>query len=299
MKSPVFSIGDKVKIKPHRIGKCNQYCGYFAEEMEIFVDAEMVIKELKLAITGNYYNLKDNTYNWSPCMLEKVEENICKHCGGDVGIRNPSGYCDHLCYPENCDICSGKKVEGQKGIEKLHLTKTDFVDAEELWLGSNVDLVKTINKLIEQGEKLTADIVEIKKEMETDGESFYCALCKEEISTQTRDEHTSSVHLPKKECPKSPTGKHEWGVNTCMYCDESFFAPEPKKEVEGEWGSAAGGPGSLGAGGKSIADEVTHDRVVEEEPKKVKCNHTSKHGRHFIKDEEDFNFCPMCGESFL
>jgi hypothetical protein len=29
----------------------------------------------------------------------------CKHCGGNLEIRNPTGNCDHLYYPENCEIC--------------------------------------------------------------------------------------------------------------------------------------------------------------------------------------------------
>ena len=29
----------------------------------------------------------------------------CNHCGMDIEIRNPSGYCDHLHYPESCKIC--------------------------------------------------------------------------------------------------------------------------------------------------------------------------------------------------
>lgn len=31
--------------------------------------------------------------------------NICSHCKGDIAVRNPSGYCDHLYYPENCKTC--------------------------------------------------------------------------------------------------------------------------------------------------------------------------------------------------
>lgn len=31
--------------------------------------------------------------------------NICPHCEMDINIRNPSGYCDHLHYPEYCSIC--------------------------------------------------------------------------------------------------------------------------------------------------------------------------------------------------
>lgn len=25
----------------------------------------------------------------------------------DILIRNPSGFCDHLYYPDNCKICKG------------------------------------------------------------------------------------------------------------------------------------------------------------------------------------------------
>lgn len=34
--------------------------------------------------------------NW-----EIYEEHPCKYCGGDTRIRNPTGKCDHLHYPEN------------------------------------------------------------------------------------------------------------------------------------------------------------------------------------------------------
>lgn len=36
---------------------------------------------------------------------------VCLHCGGDIRIRNPKGYCDHLYYPENCNICQSLKNE--------------------------------------------------------------------------------------------------------------------------------------------------------------------------------------------
>lgn len=29
----------------------------------------------------------------------------CKHCQGDLKIRNPKGFCDHLYYPDYCQIC--------------------------------------------------------------------------------------------------------------------------------------------------------------------------------------------------
>ena len=36
---------------------------------------------------------------------EMLPEHKCPHCEMDKRIRNPSGYCDHLYYPEHCDIC--------------------------------------------------------------------------------------------------------------------------------------------------------------------------------------------------
>jgi len=37
---------------------------------------------------------------------------ICPHCNYSRKIRNPSGYCDHLKWPENCDYC--KTMERNK-----------------------------------------------------------------------------------------------------------------------------------------------------------------------------------------
>ena len=31
---------------------------------------------------------------------------LCKHCGADKAIRNPSGYCDHLYFPDRCEECT-------------------------------------------------------------------------------------------------------------------------------------------------------------------------------------------------
>ena len=40
------------------------------------------------------------------------EEKICPHCQMPIAIRNPSGFCDHLHYPENCEIC--QKIEQEE-----------------------------------------------------------------------------------------------------------------------------------------------------------------------------------------
>lgn len=34
-----------------------------------------------------------------------IEILTCLHCLGEVALRNPAGNCDHLYYPENCQVC--------------------------------------------------------------------------------------------------------------------------------------------------------------------------------------------------
>jgi hypothetical protein len=33
------------------------------------------------------------------------KELVCVHCRGLISARNPKGFCDHLYYPDNCDVC--------------------------------------------------------------------------------------------------------------------------------------------------------------------------------------------------
>jgi len=46
--------------------------------------------------------------------MNKTFDDICKHCGEKLSIRNPKGYCDHLYYPENCKICQKIKKQQKK-----------------------------------------------------------------------------------------------------------------------------------------------------------------------------------------
>ncbi len=41
--------------------------------------------------------------------LVKTLDSLCLRCGGSTVIRNPSGYCDHLDYPQQCDVCAGPR----------------------------------------------------------------------------------------------------------------------------------------------------------------------------------------------
>jgi hypothetical protein len=50
-------------------------------------------------------------------MTNKVGKELCEYCGMDTAIRNPSGNCDHLYYPENVNKeFTREKVGKEKGL---------------------------------------------------------------------------------------------------------------------------------------------------------------------------------------
>jgi hypothetical protein len=62
----------------------------------------------------------------------------CNHCGGDIAIRNPKGFCDHLYYPENCKVCSKPKTTESKKQEGVWCEHTRHESHWfEGWLVSN------------------------------------------------------------------------------------------------------------------------------------------------------------------
>lgn len=74
-------------------------------------------KEDKLQPNRNLRTrLSDNQIGSGNCASSESLKKLCKHCGMDLKIRNPSGFCDHLYYPENCSICE-KRVEGESEKE--------------------------------------------------------------------------------------------------------------------------------------------------------------------------------------
>ena len=48
----------------------------------------------------------------------------CKHCGYDTHIRNPSGYCDHLYYPEYCNVCRKNYITASDKLVPIKGTGT-------------------------------------------------------------------------------------------------------------------------------------------------------------------------------
>lgn len=51
----------------------------------------------------------------------KPSERKCVHCKMGILVRNPSGFCDHLFYPENCKVCTAREMKsmGRKKNSKV------------------------------------------------------------------------------------------------------------------------------------------------------------------------------------
>lgn len=57
-------------------------------------------------------------------MMSKREK--CKHCKMPIAIRNLSGFCDHLHYPEYCDICNGKTPPAKEERWEKRITEANW-----------------------------------------------------------------------------------------------------------------------------------------------------------------------------
>ncbi len=58
---------------------------------------------------------------------------ICNHCNEPVKIRNPSGYCDHLYFPENCKTCnSGERMEVDWSKSHNGVYRTPFLAVQNI-----------------------------------------------------------------------------------------------------------------------------------------------------------------------
>jgi hypothetical protein len=89
----------------------------FTEEERLTSDGFL---KIKLALTAKSI-LNDpkglatyeKDYIYIPILLfVKVNEELrCQHCGRDKRIRNPSGECDHLYYPNNCATCKEHEIK--------------------------------------------------------------------------------------------------------------------------------------------------------------------------------------------
>lgn len=71
---------------------------------------------------------------------------ICEHCSMDIEIRNPSGFCDHLYYPELCSFCDTRPDPldvSIKQTENLQCVLQDLLDE----LAFYSDFIESVPKL--------------------------------------------------------------------------------------------------------------------------------------------------------
>jgi hypothetical protein len=74
-------------------------------------------------------------------------QNVCLHCGELVSTRNPSGYCDHLQYPDYCDICSSKMTPDELRRIAREIDRHGFSDDATkmmVWAAKLEGIVKDI-----------------------------------------------------------------------------------------------------------------------------------------------------------
>lgn len=53
-----------------------------------------------------------------------MSNEVCKHCGMDIAIRNPSGFCDHLFYPNDCEVCALAWVKPDPKDEEISFLRS-------------------------------------------------------------------------------------------------------------------------------------------------------------------------------
>src|SRR3990167_4958229 len=106
----LIKIRNKVADKFNKGGKIFIAGGNFG-------DLADVILSYPLGFKPNEYDIPLQ-YSLSGGKLLSSGKEVCPHCGELKSIRNPSGYCDHLYYPDNCEICklaTGTLKKGKEG----------------------------------------------------------------------------------------------------------------------------------------------------------------------------------------
>lgn len=90
--------------------------------------------------------------------MQREFMNKCKHCGGDIVVRNPSGYCDHLRYPENCWVCSSPAAAGEELFDEVGQWCMTELEMKNIKLWQVSGLVVLIRKIVKrEREQLTQE----------------------------------------------------------------------------------------------------------------------------------------------
>lgn len=127
-----LKIGQKVRVvecgtdnKSHlgrvgRIGYQQDEWGYWQVEIGNDYCGKAKVELVKKVVR------KKKDLKILPSFLKQV---ICNHCKGELTIRNPKGFCDHLYFPDNCKECQKRaieKVKPKKSKKKVKKCKHEF-----------------------------------------------------------------------------------------------------------------------------------------------------------------------------
>ena len=83
---------------------------------------------------------------------------LCSHCGYSIDIRNPSGECDHLKYPEYCETCR-RTLEPvhevpiePEGMKPGQIPLTTSIESKMFadWIGANLRDIEHTQLLMAQ-----------------------------------------------------------------------------------------------------------------------------------------------------
>lgn len=81
---------------------------------------------------------------------------ICEHCEGDIEIRNPMGYCDHLYYPDCCEICSASSKNMTADQKEIASLKSKLEKEHENFLAVHRHNMEIVGHNMELKSKLEA-----------------------------------------------------------------------------------------------------------------------------------------------
>ncbi len=97
------------EFKPEDLerGLKNKHYKKFERQQMILDYARYCLMKHEIKRKAGFFDKKNNIF-------EEHKEGVCEYCGGDIKIRNPTGKCDHLYYPENVNQNYPEQSEGQR-----------------------------------------------------------------------------------------------------------------------------------------------------------------------------------------
>jgi len=96
----------------------------------------------------------------------------CPHCHEDIALANPSGFCSHVYYPDNCAVCSAP----ERARLRLNAAAPDLLEAAKAAVARQV-----INNWVTAGEWVCRNCGEMPGEHAHD-EGCWVALCNAAIA---------------------------------------------------------------------------------------------------------------------